>query len=197
MQNTQVTSSWFPTARPQATTRQAPRAGTAASGRVQTDRVELRGSAAAASPRNRLLEALDFANGIVNPVPTMARRSAELIGVRTGMINPPNDTRLGAFEATRGHQRGTVGRGAHNSIGAIYMLFGTFGQDRIGNVFHSRQAQETLPHSVRSSANGRLARTEFGYWRNQMETQGTAGGVMGSAFSPAVRERIQSVMSNF
>ena len=140
---------------------------------------------------------LDLASLAIAPGFTLGRRAAELIGVRTGLINPPDDSRLGAYEATRGHERGTVGRGANNSIGAIYMLMGTYGQDRIGNVFNSQQAQQTLPHSVRSSANGELARTEFGYWQNQRDTQGTEGGVMGSLFSPTVREGIQQMMSIF
>lgn len=149
------------------------------------------------SPGRRLRERLDLVSLAVAPGLTLGRRAAELIGVQTGLINPPDDSRLGAYEATRGHERGTVGRGANNSIGAIYMLLGTYGQDRIGNVFHSDRAQQTLPHSVRSSANGELARTEFGYWENQRNTQGTEGGVMGSMFSPTVREGIQQVMSIF
>jgi len=192
------TNSWFPTATTAA--RPAPRRAAAApaAGRAQgpRDRVELRGSAAAGTTRSRLMETLDLVSLAANPVATLTRRGAELVAVRTGMINPRNDTRLGAYEATGGHARGTVGRGANNSIGAIYMLFGTFGQDRIGDVFHSRQAQDTLRHSVRTEANGRLARTEYNYWRQQ-EAQGTAGGVMGSAFSPRVREGIQTVMSAF
>lgn len=149
------------------------------------------------SPQRRWAERLDLVSLAVAPAFTLGRRAAELVGVRTGLINPPDDSRLGAYEATAGHERGTVGRGANNSIGAIYMLMGTYGQDRIGNVFHSEQAQQTLPHSVRSSANGELARTEFGYWQNQRDTQGTEGGYMGSAFSPAIREGIQQVMSIF
>jgi hypothetical protein len=192
------TNSWFPTTTTAA--RPAPRAAAApVSGRVQgpRDRVEVRGSAAVGGNRRRLMETLDLVSLAANPLATLTRRGVELAAVRTGMINPRNDTRLGAYEATQGHARGTVGRGANNSIGAIYMLFGTFGQDRIGDVFHSRQAQDTLRHSVRTEANGRLARTEYNYWRNQQQTQGTAGGVMGSAFSPRVREGIQTVMSAF
>ena len=180
---------------------QPPRAAAAAVGQAsapaQTDRAQISGEAQAegSSSRSRLGEYLDLASLAIAPIPTLARRGAELVAVQTGLVNPADDSRLGAYEATGGHERGTVGRGANNSIAGIYMLFGTFGQDRIGDVFHSRQAQETLPQSVNSEANGRLARTEFGYWENQWNSQGTEGGFLGSRFSPAVRESIQSWMS--
>lgn len=171
------------------------RAQTPTRERTPQDRAQVSGDPVSA--RSQLMGRLDLASLAIAPGFTLGRRAAELIGVRTGLINPPDDSRLGAYEATRGHERGTVGRGANNSIGAIYMLMGTYGQDRIGNVFNSQQAQQTLPHSVRSSANGELARTEFGYWQNQRDTQGTEGGVMGSLFSPTVREGIQQMMSIF
>lgn len=161
------------------------------------DRAEISSEARqeTASPRNRLGELLDLASLATNPMLTLSRRSAELAAIQNGTLNPANDTRLGSYEATVGHERGTVGRGANKSIAAIYLLLGTFGQDSIGNVFNSNQAQSTLSSSVSSEDNNRLARTEFDYWQNQWNNDGSAGGFMGSMFNPTVRAEIQSWMS--
>jgi hypothetical protein len=187
------------------TARTAPRRGSESSGfgRARTG-VSARGSANGnitesrrqPSAGQRALEILDTAS-ILNPVTaplTIGRRLGTLVGVETGLLNPDSSSRLGAYQATAGNERGTTGRAAHNSIGGIYLLLGNFGQDRIGDVFNSSEARELYDQSLSNGSSRQLAETEHGYWENQRRTQGSAGGYMGSAFSPAARDMIQQVM---
>lgn len=140
-----------------------------------------------------VLDAASILNPVTAPL-TVGRRAATLIGVETGLVNPDRSSRLGAFEATAGNQRGTTGRAAHNSIGGIYMLLGNFGEDQIGNVFNSREARQEFDQSLSNGSSRRLAEMEHGYWDRQRREAGSAGGYMGSAFSPQVRDMIQQVM---
>lgn len=155
-----------------------------------------RSSNSTGSTVRNVVNVLDAAS-ILNPVTaplTIGRRAATLIGVETGMINPDRSSRLGAFEATAGNERGTTGRAAHNSIGGIYMLLGNFGEDQIGNVFNSREARQEFGQSLSNGSSRRLAEMEHGYWDRQRRESGSAGGYMGSAFSPQARDMIQQVM---
>ena len=158
-----------------------------------------RSSNSTGSTVRNVVNVLDAAS-ILNPVTaplTIGRRAATLIGVETGLINPDRSSRLGAFEATAGNERGTTGRAAHNSIGGIYMLLGNFGEDQIGNVFNSREARQEFGQSLSNGSSRRLAEMEHGYWDRQRQESGSAGGYMGSAFSPQARDMIQQVMGRF
>lgn len=157
------------------------------------------GRSSSNSTLRNVVNVLDAAS-ILNPVTaplTIGRRAATLVGVETGMINPERSSRLGAFEATAGNERGTTGRAAHNSIGGIYMLLGNFGEDQIGNVFNSREARQEFGQSLSNGSSRRLAEMEHGYWDRQRQESGSAGGYMGSAFSPQARDMIQQVMGRF
>ncbi len=162
------------------------------------DRVETTSAASAVLERvagPMLSEGMDLAALAISPIFTLLRRGAELLMVRAGWSDPSDDSRLGAYQATLGHDRSTVGRGANNSIGGITMLLGRFGQDKIGDVFFSDKAQSTLPHPVSSSANGKLAQVEYDYWHEQWKEARTAGGFMGVQVSPQTRSRLQSWLS--
>ncbi len=145
---------------------------------------------------SNVASALDAAS-ILNPVTaplTIGRRAVNLALVESGAVTPDRSSRLGAFQATSGNERGTTGRAAHNAIGGIYLALGTFGQDQIGNVFNSSQARELFDQPLSNGSRRRLAEVEHGYWDRQRRESGTSGGYMGSAFSPAARDTIQQFM---
>lgn len=144
-----------------------------------------------------LSEGLDLATFAISPVFTLLRRGADLLMVQLGWRDPGDASRLGAYQATLGHDRQTVGRGANNSIGGIYMLLGKFGQDKIGDVFFSEKAQATLADPVDSPSNRKLAQVEYDYWHSQWEKDRTAGGFLGTKVSPEARGRLQSWLSRF
>lgn len=139
------------------------------------------------------LDAASILNPMTAPI-TLGRRAANLAMVESGAVTPDRSSRLGAFRATAGNERGTTGRAAHNAIGGIYLALGTFGQDQIGNVFNSSQARELFDQPLSNGSSRRLATVEHGYWDRQRRESGTSGGYMGSAFSPAARDTIQQFM---
>lgn len=140
-------------------------------------------------------EGMDLATLAISPIYTLLRRGAELLMTRLGWSDPADSTRLGAFQATLGHDRHTVGRGANNSIAGIYLMLGKFGEDKIGDVFFSDKAQRTLAHPVESQNNGVLAQVEWDYWHDQWKGQRSAGGFMGTQVTPATRRRLQRWLS--
>lgn len=138
----------------------------------------------------------DLALGL-NPVTmpaVMSTRAMTLAGVRSNLITPDASSRLGAYAATSGNERGTTGRAANNAIGGIYLALGTFGEDRIGDVFNSQPARQLFNQPLSNGSSRRLAEMEYAYWRNQRDQNGTAGGYLGSVFSPAARDTIQQFM---
>jgi hypothetical protein len=145
----------------------------------------------------RLRQAADLSLGL-NPVTAplqIAGRALNLARVESGAATPDRSSRLGAFRATGGNERGTTGRAAHNAIGGIYLAFGTFGEDRIGDVFNSNSARQLYNQPVTNGSSRQLAEVEHSYWDRQRREAGTTGGYMGSAFSPAVRDGIQNFLS--
>ncbi len=118
-------------------------------------------------------------------------RTRNLLRVAIGSYDPPNYTRLGAFEATLGFQRGTVGHGANRAIAGIYIAMGDFGEDHIGTLFHSQQVQALLDDPADGPSSRRMAELEYAYWNGQ----DTIGGWMGRQFSPSVRDAIQWAFS--
>ena len=119
----------------------------------------------------------------MGPGPNIAR----LIAVATGMEHPPKYSRLGAFKAVLGHAQGTVGYAVTRAIAAIYITLGEIGQDEIGLVFNSPEAQSLLDGDACGPASKKLAELEFGYWNGQ----DTLGGFLGSQFNPTVRTAMQ------
>ena len=125
---------------------------------------------------------------VLNAVPH--KRSRDLEAVRSGKVPVDPRSRLGAYQATLGYAPGTVGYAANKHIGNIYNVLGTSGEDRIGIVFNSPEAQRLLSQPVSGKANRQLAELEYGYWKQQNQ-RGTLGGFMGTRFRPGSRAWLQ------
>jgi hypothetical protein len=132
--------------------------------------------------------AADTLDGLVDPFTpwrTLGR-------VDRGELEVDPESRLGAYAATRGYPPGSVGAAVHNAIGTIYILFGNYGQERIGRVFNSPEARALYGAPVESPAGAQMAAIEARYWQNvRAEDQWSPGGQLGSAFSPVVRDWLQ------
>jgi hypothetical protein len=121
-----------------------------------------------------------------------AMRLNDLNKIDNGTLKPDPESRLGAYDATKGYPNGTVGNSVHNAIGTIYTGMGTYGQENIGRVFNSDEARALYPEPVDSDAGRKMAEIEHGYWENvKKEDPYSAGGQLGSAFSPAARDFLQ------
>ncbi len=120
-------------------------------------------------------------------------RVSELIRVAMGAEYPPQHSRLGAFKATLGFGNGTVGEGVNKAIAGIYIALGTIGEDRIGDVFASPEAQALLGDPISSASSRRIAEIEFAYWNSQ----DSIGGWMGRQFDPSVRDAIQWALAEY
>jgi hypothetical protein len=121
-----------------------------------------------------------------------AARSETLKQIDEGKLTPPPDSRLGAYDATKGYPPGTVGSAVHNAIGTIYKTLDNYGQENIGRVFNSPEARALYNEPVTSDAGRRMAEIEHRYWDNvRREDPRSAGGQLGSAFSPSVRDGLQ------
>lgn len=146
--------------------------------------------------RSGVLGALSDAAGalrdVVTPSATAAQRVAALRAVDRGEVQPPPDSRLGAYAATRGYPRGTVGHAVHNAIGTLYATMGTYGEERIGRVFNSREARALYNQPVNGPAGRRMAALEHRYWESvRREDPLSAGGQLGSMFDPNARDFLQ------
>jgi hypothetical protein len=73
-------------------------------------------------------------------------------------------SRLAAYNATRGYQQGTVGYGVNRSIHAIYMLWGSSGEENIGDFFQSGEAKQ-LYNQKSEEAHLEMAKMEFDFWQ--------------------------------
>jgi hypothetical protein len=73
---------------------------------------------------------------------------------------PDPESRLGAFYATRGYKSGTVDSAVHR---AIYLAFGTAGEEKIGRVFNSEAATALYNHPVESASGICMAEIEHLY----------------------------------
>lgn len=128
----------------------------------------------------------------VNPSATIAQRVTALAAVDRGAVQPPRDSRLGAYAATRGYPPGTVGHAVHNAIGTIFSTLGTYGEERIGSVFNSPEARALYSQPVDGPAGRRMAALEHRYWDMvRREDPLSAGGQLGAAFDPAARDFLQ------
>jgi hypothetical protein len=127
------------------------------------------------------------------------RDTAGLVAIPSGLRSvdrgtyvPDPDSRLGAYAATRGYPPGSVGEAVHNAIGTIYVLLGTYGEEKIGRVFNSPEARALYNQPVESPAGALMAAIEQRYWANVAnEDPASPGGQLGAAFSPTVRDALQ------
>lgn len=79
----------------------------------------------------------------------------------------PNGRR-GAMLATRHFERGQVGYGVHPSIRLIHLLFRNIGEQEIGKLFHSPEAQAIM-RKLRTHENHKeLGAEEVKYWKGQL-----------------------------
>lgn len=121
-----------------------------------------------------------------------ASRLRNLNDIDRGTVSAEASTRLGAYEATRGYQQGTVGYAIHNAIGDIYLLLGDVGQEKIGLVFNNPITQTLYDLPVSSWANLAVATIEYNYWLGVRQADWTSfGGYAGAAFTPEVRAWLQ------
>ncbi len=112
--------------------------------------------------------------------------------VDNGTYVPDPESRLGAYAATRGYPPGSVGEAVHNAIGTIYVLLGTFGEEKIGRVFNSPEARALYGQPVESAAGAQMAAIEQRYWANvAKEDPASPGGQLGASFSATVRDSLQ------
>ncbi len=122
----------------------------------------------------------------------LAALSPSLAQIDRGEVVPDPESRLGAYAATRGYPPGSVGHAVHNAIGTIYVLLGTYGEEKIGRVFNSTEARALYNQPVESQAGALMAAIEQRYWANvAAEDSWSPGGQLGAAFSPAVRDFLQ------
>ena len=128
------------------------------------------------------------------PLPTdLPTYLVRLHSVDAGTLTPDPGSRLGAYAATAGHPEGTVGRAVHVAIGTIYAALGAYGEERVGRVFNSPEAKALLGEPVDSCAGFVVATLEHRYWSDvAAEDPSSAGGNLGAAFNPTVRNWIQS-----
>lgn len=119
-------------------------------------------------------------------------RVQDLNDIDRGFSVASPSTRLGAYQATRGYARGTVGYAVHNAIGDIYIMAGTYGQEQIGLVFNSPEARALFGQAITSSANLTMATLEYSYWMAVKQANPLSiGGQAGSAFTPGMRAWLQ------
>jgi len=131
------------------------------------------------------LQAAADTAGLATLFPSLAQ-------VDRGEVVPDPESRLGAYAATRGYPPGSVGHAVHNAIGTIYVLLGTYGEEKIGRVFNSPEARALYNDPVESASGALMAAIEQRYWANvAAEDSWSPGGQLGAAFSPSVRDFLQ------
>jgi hypothetical protein len=117
---------------------------------------------------------------------------AALNKVDSGSLKPDPESRLGAYAATGGYPSGTVGSSVHTAIGTIYATLGDYGGEKVGRVFNSPEAKSLLGQPVDSCAGLVIAKLEHQYWSDvAAEDSFSAGGQLGAAFNPTVRNFLQ------
>ena len=101
--------------------------------------------------------------------------------------------RLHAFSVTGNGSPNTWAQPVHVDIGLLYLGFGEFGAESIGNVFASKHMRALLARSTTDSEASRtLARLEHIYWKRcKCDNPLSLGGQIGSFVNPATRNAIQ------
>ncbi|CAF1461892.1 unnamed protein product [Adineta ricciae] len=121
------------------------------------------------------------------------KRAAVLERVETGKVRVDPESRLGAYYATRDNKYCTVGHSVHTLIGALYLVLGEAGEEKIGRVFNHPLVKQLYSDSITSSSNKCMGDVEERYWQNvKKEDKHSFGGRVGSWFTPDDREKIQS-----
>lgn len=142
--------------------------------------------------RTGLLGALE---DIADPQPPVVMRPFILAEVENGTIKPDPSSRLGAYLATAGYPPGSVGSVFHFVIGSFYTALGTFGEERIGDLFNSPEAKALYDQPIDSPAGKQLATLEYNYWEHVREEDPySPGGNLGSIFGPDSRDDVQRVV---
>lgn len=130
--------------------------------------------------------------GALKDVPGLGAIPASLSDVDSGRYTPDPESRLGAYAATKGYPPGTVGNAVHHAIGTIYVVFGTYGEEKIGRVFNDPAAKALYNDPVDSPSGQRMAQIELRYWNNvAKEDPYSGGGKLGSAFGANFRNWLQ------
>jgi hypothetical protein len=114
--------------------------------------------AAASSPG---ANSVAFRDPVIDYAAIVTERWRTIRKIDQGEITPDASSRLGAYAATGRHAEGTVGYAVHNSIFCIYLLLGTVGEERIGEVFNSKEARALYDQPVSSSASRSIATIEY------------------------------------
>jgi len=147
--------------------------------------------------------ARDYAKDLpLNPLTLSGMVSAQarinvLRRIDAGLLPTDPESRLGAYDATKGYPPGTVGDSVHNAIGTIYATLGNYGQEKIGRVFNSPEVRELYAEPVESDAGKRMAAIEKQYWENvRREDPNSPGGQLGSMFSADGRYKLQRLFGN-
>ena len=83
--------------------------------------------------------------------------------INDGTTTSDPESRLGAYDATKGYAKGTVGNAVPNAIGTLYTAVGTYGEQKIGRVFNLPEARAMYDQPVDSEASLRLAQLEHEY----------------------------------
>jgi hypothetical protein len=160
---------------------QTPDVGKGADGKYGDDRTGPMGAAKDLSDLNTALGPL-----------SRGGREQTLADIDAGKTTPNPDSRLGAYDATKGYPPGSVGDSVHNAIGEIYKDLGDYGQENIGRVFNSDEAKALYGDPVDSDSGRKMAEIEHQYWQNvKSEDPWSMGGQLGSAFNPAARDWLQ------
>lgn len=108
------------------------------------------------------------------------------------------DGRLGAMLSSQKFEEGQVGYGANPSIRGIHTVFGNVGEQGIGSVFNSPEAQRLMASPSTFKNNRALGQLEYDYWKSQVgqgETWGDEAMIrFGAAVPPGMRAGIQMGM---
>lgn len=122
---------------------------------------------------------------------------SDLRAIDEGRLKPDPDSRLGAYDATKGYKEGTVGHSVHNAIGTIYAALGTTGEEKIGTVFNSPEAKKLYDQPVNSDASKKIAQMEYDYWaKTRKDNPWSVGGFLGTQFGPGTRDWLQKNIFN-
>ena len=121
------------------------------------------------------------------PTPLLGWRRYELYAVDHYNKQVDPASRLGAYQATAGYKEGTVGNTAHRAIGTMYVLWGSWAEDRIGLLFRTVKMRLLLPLPVTSKAESIFNQIEYKDW----EKQDDIGGELATFFPPDVRTWVE------
>jgi len=126
----------------------------------------------------------------------MDARKAQLLSVLQGS-RVDSKSRLGAFAATLGYDKGTVGHGVNIAIGLLYLMYGDQYQEEIGTVFNSLATKAFYSRPVTDKvANQAVAHMEYEYWSGvQNQNPASEGAKMALKYSVEERMKLQEALA--